>query len=291
MSLASLRTEVGTIKAKRFKPLPQKFEGGTHGSVIFCTDNQLSSEVALKRISNDDIGNGIAVHALREIAAYRKIGLHDNILNILEVINEGPLFFVLEMMEGTLKDLIKQNRLNDAENKRFKKQILKGVDWCHKHKIMHRDIKPHNILIKNGNLKIADFGLAKQYSKYCKRSHSLMAVTLWYRALEILLGFETYTEKIDIWSIGCVFFEMDYKQPMFMSDSEIDTIMKIYLRLGNPTEENFPGVSRLANFNYNISFSATNTLPELDEIYQHIFQYNQSKRPGAAELLQRFFND
>lgn len=283
-SLVSLRQEVDRIEHKRFKPLPQEFKGGTHGSVLFCTDTRSSEGVALKRIVNEE-KNGVAVHALREVAAYKKLGTHVNILNLFEVISNDVLFFVLELMDCTLKNAI--GKMEELDSVSYKRQILEGIAWCHEHKIMHRDIKPQNILLKDKVIKIADFGLAKQFSKCRKRSHSIEAVTLWYRALEILLGSTEYTEKIDIWSIGCVFYEMDHGVPLFFSDSAIDTIMQIYRKLGTPNEDNFPGVTNLQFFNKNIQFKTKND----DRISDHcksMLCYNVAKRPSAKQMLLHF---
>jgi serine/threonine protein kinase len=93
---------------------------------------------------------------------------------------------------------------------------------------MHRDLKPQNLLIdKDGNVKLADFGLARAFGLPVK-TYTHEVVTLWYRAPEILLGAKEYSTPIDIWSIGCIFAEMAQRKALFIGDSEIDQIFKIF---------------------------------------------------------------
>lgn len=293
---AEIIEKISNLDSGRFRPIKKKkLESGTHGTVVFCeyfTDRHLnhdSSKFAIKCVVDDDCDFGMPVHGLREIAAYKRLGLHNNILHMIDVLYSGSYFFLMEIMDCTLKVAINAG-LTSEKGIDYKKQLLQGISWCHKHKVMHRDIKPQNILLKNSVLKIADFGLAKLFSNVnSKKSHSLMAVTLWYRAIEILLGQEYYNEKIDIWSVACVFYEIDFNKPLFRSDSEIDTLMKIYRQLGNANNENFPGVESLPNFNSSINFNITSLL-KLNEMYTKMLCYDYMKRPGADELLKLYFS-
>ena len=87
---------------------------------------------------------------------------------------------------------------------------------------MHRDLKPSNLLINKAgtHLKIADFGLARSFNLPLK-SYTHEVVTLWYRAPEILLGQKVYSPAVDIWSVGCIFYEMAHKKPLFYGDCEV----------------------------------------------------------------------
>lgn len=90
------------------------------------------------------------------------------------------------------------------------------------------DLKPQNLLVNNtGELKIADFGLARAFSLPIKK-YTHEVVTLWYRAPEILLGQEVYCPPVDIWSVGVIFAEMVSKKPLFTGDSEIDQLYRIF---------------------------------------------------------------
>lgn len=105
---------------------------------------------------------------------------------------------------------------------------MSGLAFCHSRRVLHRDLKPQNLLIdKEGSLKLADFGLARAIG-IPVRTYTHEVVTLWYRAPEILLGSKHYSTAVDIWSVGCIFAEMATKIPLFPGDSEIDEIYKIF---------------------------------------------------------------
>jgi len=127
-------------------------------------------------------------------------------------------------------------------------QMIAGLNFCHARRILHRDLKPQNLLIdRNGALKLADFGLARAFG-IPVRTYTHEVVTLWYRAPEILLGQQQYSTPVDMWSIGTIFAEMVMKCPLYPGDSEIDELFKIFRTLGTPNEELWPGVSKLPDY-------------------------------------------
>ncbi|KAJ6019788.1 hypothetical protein N7522_000496 [Penicillium canescens] len=133
--------------------------------------------------------------------------------------------------------------LGDAMVKKFMVQLVEGIRYCHSRRILHRDLKPQNLLIdRDGNLKLADFGQARAFGVPL-RTYTHEVVTLWYRCPEILLGGRQYSTGVDMWSVGTIFAEMYTRKPLFPGDSEIDEIFKIFRVLGTPDEELWPDVT------------------------------------------------
>lgn len=128
-------------------------------------------------------------------------------------------------------------------------QLLRGLAFCHSHNVLHRDLKPQNLLInKNGELKLADFGLARAFGIPVK-CYSAEVVTLWYRPPDVLFGAKLYTTSIDMWSAGCIFAELaNAGRPLFPGSDVDDQLKRIFKLLGTPTEDSWPGVSQLADF-------------------------------------------
>mmetsp|Transcript_50394 Transcript_50394/g.157404 ORF Transcript_50394/g.157404 Transcript_50394/m.157404 type:complete len:209 (+) Transcript_50394:305-931(+) len=178
-------------------------------------------------------------------------------------------------------------------------QMLQGIAFCHAHRVLHRDLKPQNLLIdRSGMLKLADFGLARAFG-IPVRTYTHEVVTLWYRAPEILLGSKHYSTPVDMWSIGCIFAELVMKRPLFPGDSEIDELFRIFRVLGTPNEEGWPGVTQLPD--YKPSFPHWNARPlaevvtgmdgpGLDLLSQTLI-YEPSRRCSAkAAMLHPYFD-
>ncbi|KAL7164496.1 hypothetical protein ACSBR2_040412 [Camellia fascicularis] len=178
---------------------------------------------------------------------------HGNVVRLQDVVHsEKRLYLVFEYLDLDLKkhmDSCPEFSKDPRLIKMFLYQILRGIAYCHSHRVLHRDLKPQNLLIdrRTNALKLADFGLARAFG-IPVRTFTHEVVTLWYRAPEILLGSRHYSTPVDVWSVGCIFAEMVNQRPLFPGDSEIDELFKIFRILGTPNEDTWPGVTSLADF-------------------------------------------
>lgn len=176
---------------------------------------------------------------------------HPNVVQLFEVVNcDKHLYLVFEFLQQDLKKLLDSAKsgLDHALVKSYLWQLLKGIAFCHLNQVLHRDLKPQNLLIdQEGYIKLADFGLARAFGLPV-RTYTHEVVTLWYRAPEILLGTKFYTPAVDVWSLGCIFAEMATRRALFPGDSEIDQLFRIFRTLGTPDESVWPGVSQFPDY-------------------------------------------
>ncbi|RLN55065.1 hypothetical protein BBJ29_006416 [Phytophthora kernoviae] len=275
---------------------------GTYGVVYKSLDLKTNTVVALKRIRLETEDDGIPSTALREISVLRELE-HPNIVSLLDCLQEGgKLFLVFEFMDKDLKRFMehKLGKLEPSQIKSFLYQLLKGLAFSHSRGIMHRDLKPQNLLVNaSGELKIADFGLARAFSIPIKK-YTHEVVTLWYRAPEILLGQEAYSPPVDIWSVAVIFAEMVTKKPLFTGDSEIDQLYRIFRTMGTPNEASWPGVTKLRD--YAPTFpkwkkkDMKELFPQLDanglSLLESMLRYDPATRISAKEALRHpYFDD
>lgn len=168
------------------------------------------------------------------------------------VVTDAKLYLIFEYLPYDLFSYIneqeKAKTFTVTKKKKIFYQIVKSVAYLHSRRILHRDLKPQNILVtQSGEIKVADFGLARQYTIPI-RNYTHEIVTVWYRAPEVLLGAKEYSTSIDIWSLGCILAEFYTNEPLFPGDSEIGQLYRIFQVLGTPTEEQWKGVSKLKEY-------------------------------------------
>lgn len=279
---------------------------GTYGKVfkVRCRGNR--QDVAIKEMKIDTQDEGIPATAIREVALLKELN-HPNIVRLLDIDchTSGKLILAFEYMEKDLKKYMKTKvRLSPATIKNFAHQLCVGIEACHANRIIHRDIKPQNLLIdqRTARLKIADFGLARAFSlPIPKYTHEV--VTVWYRPPEILLGGQLYSLPVDLWSVGCVMGDLATGAPFFAGDSEIDTVFKIFQKLGTPTEQTWPGVSELPDFKPTFPKwphrgwpQIRNTVQQLGpdgiDLLEGLLCYDPQRRVSARRALQHpYFKD
>lgn len=188
----------------------EKIGEGTYGVVYKAKDRVTGEIIALKKIRLEAEDEGIPSTAIREISLLKELQ-HPNIVRLYDVVHtERKLTLVFEFLDQDLKKYLDvcDSGLGLPIMKSFLFQLLTGVAFCHHHRVLHRDLKPPNLLInREGQLKLADFGLARAFG-IPVRSYTHEVVTLWYRAPDVLLGSRKYSTPVDIWSVGCIFAEM-----------------------------------------------------------------------------------
>ncbi|XP_067843929.1 cyclin-dependent kinase 2-like isoform X5 [Heptranchias perlo] len=202
----------------------EKIGEGTYG-VVYKAMNKVTGEmVALKKIRLDAEMEGVPSTAIREISLLKELN-HPNIVKLLDVIHsEKKLYLVFEFLNQDLKkymDSAPPTGLPLQLVKSYLFQLLQGVAFCHSHRVLHRDLKPQNLLINDaGAIKLADFGLARAFGVPV-RTYTHEVVTLWYRAPEILMGCKFYSTAVDVWSIGCIFAEMREDENMYKKNNKM----------------------------------------------------------------------
>lgn len=278
-----------------------KIGEGTYGVVYRAREVSTGKMIALKKIRLEQEDEGVPSTAIREISILKELS-HPNVVHFKDVVHaDKKLFLVFEYLDQDLKRYMDSVKLlRPALIKSYLYQLINGIAFCHERRVLHRDLKPQNLLIdKTGKLKLADFGLARAFG-IPVRHYTHEVVTLWYRAPEILLGARKYSTPVDIWSIGCIFAEMVMKAPLFAGDSEIDQLYKIFHTLGTPNEEMWEGVTLLPE--YSTTFPKWHkrhigdTVMSLDphglDLLAKMLIYNPDSRISAGKaLLHPYFND
>lgn len=236
------------------EPIPGKDDSilgrGTYGVVYKAKENGTDRIVAIKKTILDGDEEGVPATTIREVALLKELSHHRNIVQLLHVSKEGQdIYLVFEFLDNDLAKYIQkvQEPLDPPLVKSFLYQILLGIDFCHMHRVLHRDLKPQNLLIDDsGLLKIADFGLARAIST-SSAPLTVEVITLWYRAPEVLLGVSEYTAAVDIWSIGAIFAEMVNKKPLLPGAEypDWDQLYMTFKLFGTPNERIWPGFSAL----------------------------------------------
>ncbi|KAL7270689.1 negative regulator of the PHO system [Rhizina undulata] len=274
----------------------EKLGEGTYATVFKGRNRQTGELVALKEIHLDS-EEGTPSTAIREISLMKELK-HENIVSLHDVIHtESKLMLVFEFMDRDLKKYMDhrgdRGALDPVTIKSFMHQLLQGIAFCHENRVLHRDLKPQNLLINNkGMLKLADFGLARAFG-IPVNTFSNEVVTLWYRAPDVLLGSRTYNTSIDIWSAGCIMAEMYTGRPLFPGITNEDQLQKIFRLMGTPSERSWPGISQYPEYRNNFHVYATQDirmiLPQIDQLgvdlLSRMLQLRPEMRISAKDAL------
>lgn len=265
----------------RYKML-ERIGEGTFGEVHKAQNIETGQLVALKRVRLRNVEEGLPNTALREMRALQELD-HPNVVRLLDFFPQASsLVLVFEFMQSDLGAVLRGARkpLAEAQVKTYMLMLLKGVEYCHENSIMHRDLKPPNLLVSpEGVLKLGDFGLARVHTHDSAAAYTHQVATRWFRAPELLFGARRYGFGVDLWAIGAIFGELLHHAPLFPGENDIDQIYRVLQVMGTPSEENWPGVRELPDYN-KITFPTLKPLP--------LRSLLPNASPAALSLLSKF---
>ena len=201
---------------------------GSYGLVIKCRQKESGELVAIKKFLESEEDKQVKKIAMREIRMLKQLR-HDNLVNLIEVFRrKRRLYLVFEYVDHTLLHDLESNPsgLPSRQARIYLWQIIEAVRFCHSKNIIHRDVKPENVLVsKNHVVKICDFGFARAVAA-AGEAYTDYVATRWYRAPELLVGDVNYGKSVDVWAIGCLLAEMLTGDPLFPGDSDIDQVRR-----------------------------------------------------------------
>jgi len=220
---------------------------GAYGSVCAAINSRTGKAVAIKKNKSVFRSLSVAKRILREIKLMSFFD-HDDIVKIVNVIipdqNEietfNDVYLVLEKMEMNLAKVIRSVKLTNRHLQYLVYQMFRGLKYIHSAGVIHRDLKPGNILVNASdcNLKITDFGLARGVCKDEESELTEYVVTRWYRAPEVMCSAKYYDAKVDVWSVGCILAEMFLRKPLFPGGNHLEQLRIIFEVLGTPADDN-----------------------------------------------------
>lgn len=258
---------------------------GTYAKVYKAKCKKSNKNFALKKIKKVPGKNGIPSSAIREIKLLQ-ILKNKYVVELVETVVEKDLYLVLEYMKYDLSGiLLKHSPLSKNAAKHLSYILLKGFSYLHEKEIVHRDIKGANILVSSsGEIKISDFGLSRFFVKdsmflgvESERNCMNMTnrvVSLWYRAPELLIGKTEYGPEIDVWSLGCLFFEIFTGKTLFRGKTEEEQTILIESLLLYKEKKKI------------ICFFLKNEIPlEMVELIMEMLQFNPKNRISTTEAL------
>ncbi|KAE8715677.1 Mitogen-activated protein kinase 7 [Hibiscus syriacus] len=274
---------------------------GAYGIVCSPINRETNEKVAIKKIHNVFENRVDALRTLRELKLLRHI-LHENVIALKYVMmpthrtSFNDVYLVYELMDTDLHQIIKSHQpLSNDHYKYFIFQLLRGLKYLHSANILHRDLKPGNLLVNaNCDLKICDFGLART-SRGNEQFMTEYVVTRWYRAPELLLCCDNYSTFIDVWSVGCIFAEILGRKPIFPGTECLNQLKLIINVLGSQQEADLAFIDNpkarryIKSLPYSRRTHFSHLYPQADplaiDLLQRMLVFDPSKRITVTEAL------
>ncbi|XP_066996526.1 cyclin-dependent kinase 17 isoform X3 [Anabrus simplex] len=278
----------------KLRPKNRRLSEGTYATVFKGKSRLTDNLVALKEIRLEH-EEGAPCTAIREVSLLKELR-HANIVTLHDIVHtEKSLTLVFEYLERDLKQYMDDcgNILSMNNVKLFLFQLLRGLAYCHRRRILHRDLKPQNLLINDrGELKLADFGLARAKSVPTK-TYSNEVVTLWYRPPDVLLGSTEYSTPIDMWGVGCIFYEMACGRPLFPGSTVEEELRLIFRALGSPPPDAWGGMAASYDIPQYPPASLVSWAPRLDadavDLLTKFLCYEAKNRVSAADAMKHSY--
>nr|CAD7400465.1 unnamed protein product [Timema cristinae] len=276
---------------------------GSYGLVMKCRHRETGQMVAIKKFIETEEDQVVRKMALREIRMLKKLR-HENLVNMIEVFRRKRRFYlVFEYLDHTVLDELEEHPrgLGEEVSRQHIFQVVRGIDFCHRNNIVHRDVKPENVLVSRlGVIKLCDFGFARLLATPGETYTDYVA-TRWYRAPELLVGDTKYGREVDIWAIGCLFAEMMSGDPLFPGDSDIDQLFQIIKLLGKLSPRHqamvarnpmFKGLKKSGGGN-EVEEGSARSLFKLFPSWPHValdlltlcLKLDPNQRPNSGELM------
>ncbi|CAF1245014.1 unnamed protein product [Rotaria sordida] len=292
----------------RHYEIQKRLGKGAYGIVWKATDKRTKEIVALKKIFDAFRNQTDAQRTYREIVFLREFGEHPNVIrlqNVLRADNDRDIYLIFEFMEADLHNVIRKgNILKDTHKRYVMYQLLKAMKYLHSANVIHRDMKPSNVLINQQcRVKICDFGLARSLNHvYEDPQHPALTeyvATRWYRAPEILLASSKYTKGVDMWSIGCILGEVLLGKPLFQGTSTFNQLERILQHIPTPSQSDIasigshygPSVLERASSGQKKSLEhfIPNASEEALDLLRRLLHFNPDKRITAEDGLRHPF--
>lgn len=229
----------------------RKVGEGTYAVVYLGTQKSTDRKIAIKEIKTSEFKDGLDMSAIREVKYLQEL-IHPNIISLVDIFMQyDNINLVLEFLPTDLENIIKDKSIifTPADIKSWMLMTVRGIHHVHRNFILHRDLKPNNLLISpEGVIKLADFGLARSIPGP-REILTSNVVTRWYRAPELLFGAKHYTYAVDIWSIGIIFAELMLRIPYLPGKDDMDQMEVTFRALGTPKDKDWPEVSSFPSYN------------------------------------------
>lgn len=281
---------------------------GAYGVVCAAQDEELKEPIAIKKIENAFEHITFAKRTLRELRILRHMK-HENMIDVRMVFLPGSkdsfedIYVVSELMETDLASILKSPQpISDDHCQFFLYQIFRGMKYIHSAEVIHRDLKPRNLLVNsNCDLKICDMGLARV--KFASKEFNNCPMTeyvctRWYRAPELLCSWTDYGKAVDIWSIGCIFAEMLRRKPIFPGKNTQHQLQLVITCLGSVEPETLKRVpnDKCRKFIESLPGSSGQPLEEVaptsadaSDMLKKMLKFNPEKRINVEQALQHAY--